>query len=83
MDGLIKGYLSDQDNAKMAVLEVAKRLVHNKRESSEEIRVFTEHIDGGINIYTQTLGTYFNGPVTLLHTIEYKNIPEFDINFIE
>jgi len=80
VDSVMRGYLDDKNSAQLAVLELARKLVEEKRKSStEQVRVFTEDKDSGINIYTQILGSYINGAVTLSHVISWQALPPFDI----
>jgi hypothetical protein len=79
LDGELKGYLNDESSTKRAVSDLADRLIEEIKliPASKDVRVYRENIESGINIYSQTTGTYFNGCVFLQHTITWKSLPEY------
>lgn len=79
LDGELKGYLNDESSTKKAVSNLADQLIEELKElpDSKDIRVFRENVDCGIKIYSQSTGVYFNGYVSLRHTITWKSLPEY------
>ena len=81
MDSEMKGYLKDENNARRAVSDLADYLIQELKKNSnpEEVRIFRENIESGIKIYTQAIGQYINGTVTMHHTLSWKSIPEYKL----
>mgnify|MGYP003330923328 CR=1 FL=1 len=78
LDGEMKGYLNDEQTAKTAVSELADHLITSlKASGSEDSRIFRENVESGIKIYSQALGTYFNGTVNIHHFITWKPIQQY------
>jgi hypothetical protein len=76
LDDNLKGYLDDEVSARKAITDLANSLIDNLK-SEENMRVFQETVEQGINIYSQSLGKYINGPVYHCHKIEYRLLPEY------
>ena len=80
LDGEMKGYINDPNVAKQAISKLADDLINKMKDSCSNpqmLRILRENVDSGIHIYTQELGTYFNGSVTLRHTITWQMLPEY------
>ena len=74
----ITGYVRDEQNAKRSVSELSDSLIQTLKESTvQNVKIFRENIENGVKIYYQVQGQYFNGTVTLQHTLMYKPIPEY------
>jgi hypothetical protein len=81
-DGEMKGYLKDENSAKNAISKLADKLAlqlegGTDSQSPSNLRTTRETTKDGIKLYTQQLGTLFNGPVSLQHTITWKHVPVF------
>jgi hypothetical protein len=84
----IKGYLNDEITTKKAVSALADKLIDDVN-SGQDVpnrvpqRIFQEHEvnkdkgEGHVKIYSQTLGTFVNGYVSLQHTITWRKIEEY------
>jgi hypothetical protein len=75
----MKGYLNSEEETKKKVFELADYFQKKEIKESKivQLKIFTETFDCGINIYTQVIGDYFNGPLQLKHTITWKCIAEY------
>lgn len=74
------GYLESEEEARKAVNCVVRRIIaETKQNSTSEVRIFSENIDSGISIYSSSVGTIFNSPLSLIHTISYSSVPIFSL----
>jgi hypothetical protein len=77
LDSILKGYLSDQDTVLQAVSNLADKLIQDikNQPDGDKIRILRENRTDGIDIYTQSLGTYVNGSPVLVHQIRWQAVP--------
>lgn len=67
------GYVKSESDAIQRLKQIADNIVKSEK---NENRIFTEHIERGINIYSQYIGKYMNGFVYLIHTLKYEKLEE-------
>lgn len=80
LDNEIQGYLDGEDTARRMISDLADILVERIRSQSEPSqRIFRENTPDGIKIYTQSIGTVFNGPVFCQHTLNWFKLNEFHL----
>lgn len=79
LNGELKGFLNDEHITKRAVSDLADHLIEILKNDNPDHRVFRENIENGIKIYTQETGSFFNGYVNLIHTINWCILPEYKL----
>jgi len=74
----ILGYLNTEKETKEIIDKLVDIIIEDEKRN-EGIRIFSEKITNGVNIYKQELGTIFNGPVILIHNISYLILKTYKI----
>ena len=78
LDDIIKGYVPTEKVAKDLIHKLSEKLISDvKQLFTVPVRIFTEHTEIGVNIYSQELGRIINGPVVMSYSITYKEIIEY------
>ncbi len=77
IDKKMSGYVKTEEEAWENVHHTASLIVKRKKEENPKLKVYTEETDNGLNIYSQSLGTYMNGLISQEHTIEWISTNPF------
>lgn len=75
VDNIILGLVSTLKEAKDTIAELTHEHINLLKSENKSTNVFRQDHESSIQIFVQTIGSLFNGPVTMDKTFSFKTVP--------